>query len=566
MQIKFTMQTTFVRMLVLSVGMMTVARPVFSANNAFFKPFDGSSSGDFDEAENWYLWENYNASQKVGKVPDGCEVYLRLAGQTVICTNDHTVNNLEVKSSDATRPNTFVLDGNCTLKPWLTKIFNAGYLDIRAGSTLRSRVSGDGAFCLDVGGEEWAVVTNAGTLAVGAKLVHWRLGKDAGTKGRYVFCPGAEQSFTDTNHQHDLYVGVEGEGELDILAGAEFKWAVDPWSRNLSKVQVGGTPEVESRVIVRDQAKFSVAYLYLGGYPDHVKGHGCIELRGGQIVQPADNGYGGGQYRPNYFIGACPSTDGAPDPDCYGRIRGWGSFGHGQNASGSRGITANFGYGEIIADGEGEDRYLNCTDIYLVTNVVFGTGLTASGWRAVNKGRLGLPPAQIDSCAAGTVESVCVGCSPRLEKPDLVNAVRVKMRRKAVTYNPYIGVQVLATDSELAHAAPLTAKGNVLGVWQVGMFNTGWEREKTAARKEYEAFDVAFRCDQTKLLGTDTHLCLYRYSEADGRWQKLTSCARPDDMIVSSGDLNLAPLDEAYTMGTFAVVEQEERGMVILFR
>lgn len=61
------MQATFVPKSLLAVGLMAVSMAGFSAN-AYFKAQNGSSTGDFDDAENWYQWDSYKENEKVVKL------------------------------------------------------------------------------------------------------------------------------------------------------------------------------------------------------------------------------------------------------------------------------------------------------------------------------------------------------------------------------------------------------------------------------------------------------------------------------------------------------------------
>ena len=93
------------------------------------------------------------------------------------------------------------------------------------------------------------------------------------------------------------------------------------------------------------------------------------------------------------------------------------------------GIQVLLGNGEIVGDGEGTARTLDCLNFYQVTNALAGVSGNTNGWRAVNKGMVVMPPSFVFGSGTAMSGAKCVGCDMGLARPNLVNAVRVEVAR-----------------------------------------------------------------------------------------------------------------------------------------
>lgn len=159
----------------------------------------------------------------------------------------------------------------------------------------------------------------------------------------------------------------------------------------------------------------------------------------------------------------------------------------------------------------------------------------------------------------------CVGCDITQVKPNLVNAVRMRANGLVPGANKYFGVQVLASDRTDAHTNSLPVGANVLSTWRVGVF-TDPANQTTPSSVTTATID--FRYDQTKLKKTTTRIELLRYQEATGRWTRLNRLnpeVRPADCVISTPTA-VTRVDEMYNLGTFAVIESEVKGFVVIFK
>jgi len=364
----------------------------------------------------------------------------------------------------------------------------------------------------------------------------------------------------------NMFVGKKGWGEL--ILNAPMSWSYN--KADDGDVVIGQASQFDNRLVINDGATFSVRWTYVGGRRGYAgeAGRGTIHLRGGTYINCEDtNG------RDNLFLGTATNELGEISADTWATVRGWGLF-RGDNDSASRigwrGFHAQLGRGEFLGDGEGdESRVLNLGNgLCYVTNVLFGTQ-TTSGWRAVNKGMVTLTRNVLYNGNVWAATN-CLGCAESLDKPDLVNAVRMYGTGFVMGLDKSFGGAVLAPDRTDAHTNALPKNVvSVLGVWRLGLFNSiyGYMESRSITN-----FKSDFRYDQTKLTGSsDTRLYILRYTDASGVWKRVGSLdwgERPADCIVSIPDyLTCADTaTEAYNLGTFAVVECEYQGSTVIIR
>ena len=271
----------------------------------------------------------------------------------------------------------------------------------------------------------------------------------------------------------------------------------------------------------------------------------------------------------NFYIGAATNGVGGIRADSYGAIRGWGIFTYPDaNRKDDKNIYARLGNGKIEGDGEGVERTLDCSEMWQVTNVVFDAVVT-SGWYAVNKGMVVMPGVKaFVSDGWQTLGSTnCVGCSKGLEKPDLVNAVRIKASWKSQKVEPYFGAAVLAADRDDAHADALKKNQRPLGFWKAGTFKgrASWTDE---SRFDFTRAVIDFRYDHTALSGrSDTHIAVLRWDETAQAWKRVARYDTPPaDHVASSGELTTVSGDARYSLGLFCVAEETPTGMTIVIK
>ncbi len=406
------------------------------------------------------------------------------------------------------------------------------------------------------GNKGYGVVTNNGAWVQSDEVY---LGMNSGSHGVIV-----QNGIVTNENAKELYVGMKGLGELFI--NKPTKWS---YYRHGAGDIIVGQSSATNRIVIGPEGSFGASYIYFGGRVAGQAGHGELQMRGGTYINMQYNG----DLRDDLFsLGACTNETGAIDTASYGAIRGWGSMAP-YNDSYSRycGIYVRLGYGEIVGDGEGDETQILTFSnvVYQVTNVLFGV-TTESGWRAINKGAVELVRSG-GPVAAGTSDfSRCVGCSRDLETPDLVNAVRISCQGLSTDYMKAAAARLLAPDRTDAHTNALPDRVcSVLSVHRLGVF-TGWTSED-ADRLEVPSYKVAIRYDQTKILRDDSRLDLLRYTDASGKWTRVASIGpdeRPDDCVISTDAWKSASdsADELYTMGTFAVVEVDPTGLLVIMR
>lgn len=477
---------------------------------------------------------------------------------TILVTNAWSVSGsyFDFGASDAAKPTVLkVLSGGSVstlqgLRPgWSSGKY--GNVVVESGGTLQ----GGG---WSVGASGYGIVTNSGALKVSG---HLTLGGEKAATGEGIWVHNTATDNVFTNPK-DLYVGVLGRGELIVNDGYEFWWRY--YSHNGNGDVIVGQSQQDNKIVLNPGSSFRAGYVYFGGKPSGTAGHGELVMRGGTYYNDIDNL----AHKEQIWLGACSASGGVISEQSYGRIRGWGRLtGKTSSFFSERGICIRMGHGEMLGDGEGDESHiLDCYNgVWQITNVVFGAA-TTSGWRAVNKGAVRYPPYPTYDGYALSFTS-CAGCDASLQKPNLVNAVRVSANGLKAGSMKVLGVDCLAFDRSDAFTNALPAGANVLGVWRLGMFNSATARADSNVSSVSKA-SVSFRYDQTKILKPDTVLELYRYSKTDGKWARLNRLAakdRTDDCLIST-ESAVAKVDETFNIGTFAVVEREAKGMLILFR
>ena len=559
-------------MVLIVAALMSFGHDVVAAANYFWKTSGGEAMGNWTSLENW--WSNKACTTQSASLPGSAAtdtVLFYTSGKGAEVSSDVTASPLQRlatlaigASGDASAPSFLVVRNGGAV---LTKALDLGGLDgsnprygnltIEAGGTMTLSYAAAASESLNIGQGGVGTITNAGAVTVNTDV---NLGGAAGGHGTWVSDGG---SITFGNGSYNLNVGKAGIGEVEVVSGTFSGSCYVIGYPNKGCVNVGGSETVTSRITVQDGATLKNGIFYVGGYPECPTGKGEIVLRGGRIENAAD--FGG---RDAIFLGACPQ-EGGVSPSGYGAIRGWGEF-YGSTYALRRtgGFRLRLGCGEIVADGEGVERTLDCcTALVAATNCLSAGVLTTSGWRAENKGKVELPYAEV--CASleygGTK---CVGCASDAEKPDLVNSVRVAVSRTFQSSNPiYLYGALCAADRNDAHTNSLPNGCNVLGVWKLGTFKSVGERtmENTTS---FSAAEISFRYDQTKIQGSDTALEVWRYLESTGKWTRLNRVRpdnRPSDCVLDAGK-TISNCGELCNMGTFAVVERPVSGMVLIVR
>ena len=517
---------------------------------------NGGTVGYWDDTNCWWNSTAYNTH--VDKPKN--DTHIMDAGVTIYVTNDvtsvwGTLYNFTINASATSAASILhVIEGGDVTISTLIPGNNAnthGTAIIDAGAMFR------GSFT--VGNSGFGVVTNSGAFRCEGNPT---VGANAAGVGLWVHEDGTN-SFPNPKN---LTVGKNGIGDVLVRSG-EFWWRYwQSGSNRIGYVFVGhGDGGGTGRITVEDGATFKAGRCRFGGDGANA-GHGELILRGGTYINNFDNG----EASVTFHIGAATNGMGGIRTDSYGTIRGWGKFMYANvNTQDGRNIHARLGNGVIEGDGEGVERTLDCSEMWQVTNVLFGVEMT-NGWNAVNKGMVILPGvnAVVGTDGWGTYGGTnCVGCGKWLEKPDLINAVKIKAFRSFQRHGWNFGAAVLAADRSDAHASGLKRWWRPLGFWKAGTFSNraSWT---TASCIPFTHATIDFRYDHRKLSGRpDSRIVVLRWDETSEKWNVIARYATPPaDHVVSSGDMTTVSGDELYSLGLFCVAEDTTSGTVITFR
>lgn len=541
--------------------MMVAAGGAYAA--AFFKPAGGAASGYWDDTANW--WSNESGTTALGSLPKSTEVLIYAPGVTAIVTNDvptlasYVRNNaLAVGTTTAGSQSTLIIKDNGVVKTVSTDIGGvksgtgrSGVLVVEAGGSLTSQT---GEF--SVGKENgFGIITNAGTITASHDIT---IGSGAGGYGRWIQDGGNARPTSSVTH--NIYVGVEGQGELIVKSGVFSGGNYASGYDTQGIVAIGGTNTVTSRVEVHDGAAFKNGFWYVGGYPGHPKGRGEIALRGGAICCGADM-----SKRDSMLVGVGRNDGGTIDPDCFGRIVGWGAVTNVESVTRFHSIHMLLGNGEIVADGEGVARTLDLSQVFQVTNALAGVSGNTSGWRALRKGVAKMPFSYLFGAGSSVSGAKCVGCGMDRARPDLVNSLRIDLTRAGYSGKEcYAYAELYAADRDDVHLDELKGDVSVLGAWKVGTFTATEITDENKVLSDLSA-KLSFRYDQAKVQKATSAIELYRYVESDGKWTLLTrleSSQIPADFVIES-PTGLGNTGETFNLGLFAVVENFHSPTVI---
>lgn len=335
-----------------------------------------------------------------------------------------------------------------------------------------------------------------------------------------------------------------GPSVLDIRAGGMVQTPLVVGDAGPAVVENAGTLRFNSRLDIRC---------------------GEIRMRGGLVESQTPFNPGGGGVQ--LWIGDAADGGGAVDADACGVLSGWGRV---SGVGDETRIWARVGNGRIVADGEGAERVLDCSDWASVSNVLASAD-AAGGWYAVDKGAVIFPVvnAAVDTngggddwnCFAGTNS---VGCARRLKTPDLVNAVHITANRDWQDAGWNFGVMLLADDRPDAHAAELPARCRPLGFWKAGTFG---KRIGLDDVRPFKKAGIRFRYDADRIRKEDSSLVVLRWDEALQEWRRLQRYwTQPEDGVVTSGELTENSGDRAWTLGLFCVAECAREGLSVVIR
>ena len=339
-----------------------------------------------------------------------------------------------------------------------------------------------------------------------------------------------------------VYVGVNGTGTFDVESFFEE-----------GELRVGGTGIGTGTMTVYDGATNKLrntwnkdsgnAYIGGGSNPDF--GAGLLLLKGGTIAMS----YTG----PSFNLGRGQAS---------GTIRGWGKVAH---TAGSGTLSMYLGNGYAVGDGEGFERTLDLNGIdsfyRATTNSVSGG---TNGWYAVNSGCVHYPYSAYTKTPSDVTMTLGDVSSGEL---DLVNSVRVTISGSGKAAGVVHG-GVYAKDRTDCHLDELPSNDGLVGVWKLGVAAEGkaWRSwAEGTPRTDWATAAVQMRYDESAIPDDAASLRLYRYQ--DGAWTSVARKRLADGGSPIMEAENLARIaDDAANIGTFALVANKQRGLVMIFR
>ena len=337
-----------------------------------------------------------------------------------------------------------------------------------------------------------------------------------------------------------LICGYEGEGHTESFVNLEMPY-----------LRIGGNTDYMSSYTTHAGTTTTVSKVVtVGGYPlalppdfttvSDYPGNGTLMLSNAVLrLTKSDTN------DPQFYIGRYAEG--------FGVLRGCGVV---------QGVTWNantvrivMGSGQIIGDGFGEQRSLDLNAVVSITNRIENPDSGTTGWYAVNKGAVLFPRVWISTAS----DTRCIGTWTRNASPDFVNSVGFSLEE---AYNPgsgyYVRGGLYAADRGDVHADTLPKRGEVVGIWKMGVFY----ELASITPKVFQSIDLTFRYDHTKV-NEGARLYLYRWNGSS--WARVASAkATGSPRISCSG---LAPASgQSYNIGTFALMSRETEGLQVIVR
>ena len=213
-------------------------------------------------------------------------------------------------------------------------------------------------------------------------------------------------------------------------------------------------------------------------------------------------------------------------------------------------------YGQVIADGEGEERDLDFSryGAMAYSNTQANPSGT-NGWFAVNKGRLKLPRC----LPRKTANYRCTGDCYDL---DYSNALQTNRLANTFTtvftgaeLNNYVFSELYATDrSDIpAGLSAAVGVGNPISIWRIGLFNDGPAIDEPVSPSAFTSAKIHFRLP-TDVLDDISYLYVYRHDgTAGGKWKIVGHTMPSKSWPVVPANVT-APSTENWNMGWFAIV------------
>ncbi len=426
----------------------------------------------------------------------------------------------------------------------------------------------------------WGALTIKGNSAVSVKAQRLSVGVGQGSTGILTVADNARLSTANnyalgiapepstTGHVTVTNNGVVVAPSITVAAGRDTTGIFDVAGGCViaSNITVAvGRSSVGSFDVAEGSVVSNVFQIQLG---DHTSTSATLKMRGGTML------FNIGQSKNNTTIWLNPALS-SPK----GRISGWGKLAftdpiamvknmNSENPGDFEkpgGITH---YGQVVADGEGQMRDLDCGRLGVLNydNTNPNPVGCTNGWFAVNKGRLKLPrslprKSELHRCV-GDYWAVQYGKTQRL-----ANTFMYTMQGAAL--NNYMFAELYATDRDDIPAGLDSVKADkTLAVWRIGYFSDGPEIDEPTHPASFSSATLRFRyaVDADSILSLN-YIRVYRHDgTANGRWQYVGRANASLDNPVITATVN-APSEANWNMGWFAVTSRmNPLGTAVLLR
>ena len=260
-----------------------------------------------------------------------------------------------------------------------------------------------------------------------------------------------------------------------------------------------------------------------------------------------------------------------------GFIRGWGKIAFSDprtyvtEAFNTKGVATPSGivhYGQIIADGEGVMRDLDCSRfgaLHYATTDANPSG--TNGWFAVNKGRLKLPRSLPNRSGYKCVGD-CFDANVDLGGTSRRLANIFNYEFTGAELDNFVFSELYAIDrDDIPAGLNNIGADKVIAVWRVGYFSDGPEIDEPTHPVSFTSAKLKFKYSPEGLGGLDG-VYVYRHDgTANGTWVRNGKKAQPSTTmpIVSTG--SFTPSSENWNLGWFAIVGRTRPfGMTVIFR
>ena len=298
-----------------------------------------------------------------------------------------------------------------------------------------------------------------------------------------------------------------------------------------------------------------------------------IRLEGGRIeFKPQDYSTRESISLGRYGFGTGNTIDGI------GRISGYGALARVDIASPASGkympMTCRMYDFSFTADGMGEERDLDMRSISSFNSERYDNATGTNGWYAVNKGRLLYPRAgwivgrYDDSPAFMIGDYYKAGTNEygEVKAPTLVNSISAEPTTEGAGSSAYAYAALYAADRTDYPANVLRGMpGKVASVWRIGTSKSKWNTDEPESPwTDWTAMKLTFRYDRSAVVD-GLPLKLYRHDGTPGgAWRRVAKLAAPDEGALISA--TVAPCSGTWNVGWFALVSQEDKGAVIIYR